>query len=267
MKLLITGSSGFIGSYLVKYYTEYGHLVYAPKRNELDLTNEDSVKNYLTSHTVDAVIHCALHGRERINLTEEADDIYAVNMSMFQNLLKHREHFKKFINLGTGYEYDPTRNIDNADEDDILYVEPTNPYGRVKNDISRAINDLPNFYTLRLFGIAHYSEGNRFFNRLLNDKSVTIPIDRRYDYFNLEDLPTVIDLVLNKQIKHNTLNCVYENKYTLSEQAKIFCDIKGLDYSKVIIESIGGNDYTGSNDRLKSYNLPLLGLELAMLRY
>ena len=266
MKLLITGGSGYVGSYLVKYYTEYGHHVLAPTSGELDLTDLTATERYMAAHPVDTVINCAFYGREMIH--DPDDNFYIINMAMFGNLLNQSRYYKKFVHLGSGYEYDNERNIDFADEDDIFYVEPKLPYASLKNTQAKHLAERDNCYNIRLFGLAHYSEpSNRFFQRLLNDDKVIINEDRKHDFFNLEDVPTVIDLVLNNQIKHKAINCVYENKYTLSQQAKIFCDIKGLDYNKVVVEGSSTRGYTGSNLRIKEYNLPLLGLELAFLGY
>jgi len=265
MKLLITGGSGYIGKYLVKYYTEYGYHVLAPSSSELDLTNLSATTNYMSANPVDTVINCAFYGREMIHNPD--DTFLRKNLHMFNNLLNQRT-YNKFIHLGSGYEYDNERNIDFADEDDILYVQPKLPYSSLKHSQAIDLLERDNCYNIRLFGLAHYSEpSNRFFQRLLNEEKVIISEDRKHDFFNLEDVPQVIDLVLNNKIRHKAINCVYENKYTLSEQAKLFCNIKGLNYNKVTVESSSGRNYTGSNLRLKEYNLPLLGLELAILRY
>jgi len=267
MKIIVTGSNGFIGSYLCKYYSEYGHQVIPLHRGVCDLEDQESTQQFFTANSCNVVIHTALYGRELVH----SDDIqiYDRNMAMFENLRRTHEmgKFQKLINLGTGMEYDPQRDIRYANEDDVSFVEPTLPYARVKNHISLAMDRYENFHTLRLFGIAHYTEGNRFFNRLLNENKFVIKQDREYDYFNLEDLPTVIDLILDNKIKHKSLNCVYEQKYKLSQLAKLFCDIKGLDPKKIeVVETINKN-YTGDNSNIASYNLPFLGLELAFLRY
>jgi nucleoside-diphosphate-sugar epimerase len=266
MKLLITGGSGYIGSYLAKYYREYGHHVLAPNSGELDLSDIAATESYMAAHPVDCIINAAFYGREMIHNPDE--NFYIKNFAMFGNLLNQNRYYKKFVHLGSGYEYDNERNIDYADEDDILYVEPKQPYASLKHKQSMHLLERDNCYNIRLFGLAHYTEpSNRFFKRLMNEDKLIISEDRKHDFFNLEDVPTVIDLVLNNQMRHKAINCVYETKYTLSQQAKIFCDIKGLDYSKIIVENTSNRGYTGSNLKIKEYNLPLLGLELAMLGY
>lgn len=266
MKLLITGGSGFIGSFLTKYYTEYGYHVLAPDSSELDLTDLAATERYMAEHPVDCVINAAFYGREMIHNPD--DNFYIINLAMFRNLLNQSQNYKKFIHLGSGYEYDNERNIDFADEDDVLYVKPKLPYAALKHEQAMQLLERDNCYNIRIFGLAHYTESrNRFFQKLLYEPVVTINEDRKYDFFNLEDLPSVTDLVLNNSIKHKAINCVYENKYTLSQQAQLFCDIKGLDFKKVKVENTSSKNYTGSNLVIKEYNLPLLGLELALLRY
>jgi nucleoside-diphosphate-sugar epimerase len=267
MKIAITGAGGLIGSYLSRYYPETGHHVTSATRQMLDLTDADSTRNFFSAQRYDVVIHTALHGRNRVRSTTDSQDIYEVNWQMWQNLADNRHRFHKLINIGSGMEYDPDRNIEYADEDDISYVEPVLPYAKVKNQIARAVLEMPDSYTLRLFGVLHYKDTDRFFGKLKANQGIVIEQDRKFDYFNLEDLPAVIDLVLENRIQHRQINCVYENKYMFSELAKMFCDIQGIDFTHVQVAEISHKNYTGSNTRLASYGLPQLGLELAMLRY
>lgn len=57
-KMLVTGASGFLGSRVVKYYNDKFEIC-APSHQEMDITDEVSVKRVMEDFRPDVVIHCA----------------------------------------------------------------------------------------------------------------------------------------------------------------------------------------------------------------
>ena len=57
-KILITGSSGFLGSRLAYYLKEKYELL-LPSHTELNVSREEAVRAYMEEHRPDVVIHCA----------------------------------------------------------------------------------------------------------------------------------------------------------------------------------------------------------------
>lgn len=57
-KILITGSSGFLGSRLAYFFRNRYDLL-LPTHNELNVSREEAVKTYLEEHRPEIVIHCA----------------------------------------------------------------------------------------------------------------------------------------------------------------------------------------------------------------
>lgn len=57
MRILITGSNGYLGKRLVKRYKE-SHEVYAAARSNLDFTDEDQIREVFESFRPDLAIHC-----------------------------------------------------------------------------------------------------------------------------------------------------------------------------------------------------------------
>jgi nucleoside-diphosphate-sugar epimerase len=260
--ILITGGRGFIGSYLANHYRDK-YTVLAPQRSRLDFTNSASVDSFFNTNKVDVVIHTALAGRNNINGVDHQQA--QQNMEMFLNVWRNRHKFKKLINMGTGNEFDTTTDILRATEDTLFDRVPMSSYGYSKNLIARICRETENFTNLRIFGMYHHTEKpERFFQKLhraTSEQPLSIWQDCYFDFFNLDDFPTVIDTVLNEQLPFNDMNVVYPEKYLFSELAEKFLEIHNHNADGVRIEAQGGNSFSGDSSRLDSLNLKFKGLE------
>lgn len=264
--ILITGGNGFIGSFLRRHYKEK-HVVFAPERSRLDFTNSDCVNQFFKTHDVDVVIHTALAGRNNLNGIDPRQS--EMNLSMFNNLWRNRHKFSQFINLGTGNEFDVSTDINNASEDRLFEHLPISSYGYAKNMIARICRTTQDFTNLRLFGVFHYTElPIRFFHRLYkNPAPFHIFQDHYFDFFNLEDLPVVINAVLDRQNNDKDINVVYPEKFLLSELASMFINVHDIDPSKLIVDEHVNVNFTGDSTRLQNLNLPLKGLTQGFTKY
>jgi nucleoside-diphosphate-sugar epimerase len=269
---MITGANGFIGSYLHSYFREQGHQVFACGRDKLDLLDKNNVNQFFqTSPYFDLVIHTALVGRENLYELKSSmnDQIIKDNLRMWDNLVANRHRYKRLVNLGSGNEFDTDMDITMADEKLIFEREPKYTYGWVKNFISRDLPQYENFYNLRLFGVFHYSESpKRFFKKiqLHSRQDFHIYEDRMFDFINLEDVPPMIEIIMNGQCKHYDINLVYKDKMTLGEMAVQFNAIT-MSNTNIIVDNTMGNNYTGDFTKFYSYNTPKLGMHLGWLRY
>ena len=270
MKILITGGTGFIGSFLVKNL-EKNHEVFSPNSTTLPLTRADILNKYLKKHTkdkkFDLVIHTAYRGSNPSD-PNKYNSIYPVhNIVILFNLLEHKKYYKKFINLGSGAEFDTHLPI--HDEVNDLYNSfPLEGYALGKNVIARVIDQTPNCYNLRIFGCFGLNEHpTRFILKnllsYLDSKPIEVYQDKFFDFFNIKDLLKVINYYI-EGIKENyplekTIDLVYPEKIKLSDIAGI---INNLSEKKVEIEikkSKLGNSYTGSKLGVP-YNIEFDGL-------
>ena len=103
MKILITGANGFIGSYLAEYYINAGHEVDATTRDSLNPLDCWAVKSYFDKNSVDIVVHTAVTGGSRTR-PDTIDDFHN-NITMFNNLSRHRHRYGAMINFGSGAEF------------------------------------------------------------------------------------------------------------------------------------------------------------------
>jgi nucleoside-diphosphate-sugar epimerase len=272
MRIMITGSNGFIGNFLSNHYREVGHQVFECNRDKLDLLDTNAVNAFMNgSIYFDLVIHTALVGRENLyDLKQSTNDkIITDNLKMWDNLVRNRHRFKRLIIFGSGNEFDTDMDITMADEKLIFEREPKHTYGFVKNQISKDLYQYENFYNLRLFGAFHYTESpKRFFKKIHTHSRQNYHIyeDRFFDFINIEDIIPMIDIIMNGECKHKDINIVYNEKLKLSEMANMFNAITMSD-TKIIIDNPNGNNYTGDFTKFYSYNTLKMGLPLGFLRY
>jgi GDP-L-fucose synthase len=258
-KILITGGNGFIGGYLRNSLSQH-HQVLAPGRSLLDLTNLHSVNSFFDNNQIDVVVHCALIGRNNIN---GVDDQLAIgNMNMFTNLYRNRHRFKRLINMGTGNEFDTIFNNNSVQETELFNRMPVSSYAYAKNMIARCIADTENMLNLRLFGVFGNKEvDTRFFKRLkLARDRFHIFQDVQFDFLWVEDLCTIVNHMIDGEWPWRDINCVYREKYMMSELANLFAQVNSIDSSIVAVDAVGNLNFTGHAGRLSSLNLPLQGM-------
>jgi UDP-glucose 4-epimerase len=263
MKILITGGNGFVASHL-KNFLGNKHTVYAPGKDQLDCLEPQEVNKFFDTHEVDVVIHTALTGREQ--LFDNSSRWIKEGLGMWYNIYNNRHRYKQLIQYGSAYELNLSRMHRDATLVDVLDSLPMTSYGSAKNFMARMSSETDDFYTLRIFGHFHHTESNyRFFKKLATSRKFILQEDKQFDYFNLEDTLAVTDFVINEKPIVRDVNLVYSEKLLLSEQVKLFCDIKNIEPEIEIVSS--GLDLTGDASVLRSFNLQLQGLEAGFRKY
>ncbi|WP_238883211.1 NAD(P)-dependent oxidoreductase [Clostridium sp. YIM B02551] len=141
-RVLITGASGFVGACLTESLVQEGQEVAIVTRNidnawrlrkvinnvkiyNLDLCDEDSVKNMINDYKPDKIFNLATYGGYYFQ--NDTKKILENNIMGTVNLVNAclKLDFKSFINIGSSSEYGTK--IDSMTENDIL--EPINVYG------------------------------------------------------------------------------------------------------------------------------------------
>lgn len=255
-KILITGSNGFIGKNLSEQLAnEYN--VYAPKREELDLLDQESVEKYLESNNFDVIIHSA--GQNTLGEAEIFESkLLDRNLKMFFNLERCKDQYEKMYYFGSGGEYDRENYIPEMSEEFFDTFIPKDPYGFSKYIMSKMINNSSNIYDLRLFGIFGKYEKweHRFISnsicKVINNISIKIRQNVNFDYLYIDDLCEIMRWFINNTPKHKQYNVCTGRKIDL-----ITISEKIMNYSKknlqIIVEKAGLNrEYTGNNSRLIS---------------
>lgn len=242
MKILITGKNGYIGRSLYSYlHSKYE--VTCIGRDDFNLTDSIATNNWFSGKYFDVVIHTAIVGGHRNKL--EDSSIIDQNIKLYYNLLNHQTNYNKFINLGSGAE-----------------LTHSTPYGLSKFIISQSINDKPNFYNLRIFGVFDENElDTRFIKsnikRYINKETIQIYENKLMDFIYMKDLVTLIEYYINNNNLPKTLDCIYSGmKLYLYNIAKI---INTLDTYEVPISV--GNDISGYVGQYHPLDVNFIGLK------
>jgi len=262
MKILILGSNGFIGKSLVKYLSPRYQIVSANREN-INLLNHDLVSEFLEKEQFDIIIGAAVSHTESNTLVDTRN-----NLGLFMPFYENSHRFGRFLNFGSGAEFDIENNIHNFDEKSLFQYLPNNSYGFASNIKSRLCYSKSNFYTFRIFNCFGCGEkSTRIFPRFIQTESIFRVInDRYFDYFSIQDLCYMVDYFISNNIDYKDINLTYEKKYKISEVLKMFKDYHNIK-TEIEIESISQNNYTGNCSRLNSMGLNLEGLLEGLKNY
>ncbi len=253
-KILITGGSGFIGKNLVEHLSKK-YEVYAPLHNELDLLEESSVDEFFKNNKFDIVIHAAVKGGSRKLLS--FPEMLKNNLKIFFNLLKNKDSYKKMIFIGSGAEYDKSREIKEAKEEDSEKNIPSEDYGFYKYLCSKYIEMSENIINLRVFGIfgKHEDYETRFVSNIICRVVFDLPVEMNqnalFDYVYADDLCRIIEYFIENEAKYKSYNIGGERHFELLEIAEMIKKISKKDF-KIEIKNHGMNkEYTCDNSRLR----------------
>jgi nucleoside-diphosphate-sugar epimerase len=252
-KILITGSSGFIGKNLAEYLTPRFALL-TPSHKDLDLLSQSNVHKFFLKNDIDTVIHCANLGGTRKTLANR--NVIEKNTRMFFNLAENRDHFTKLINLGSGAEYNKNRNLQRISETEFGKDIPLDEYGFSKYIISKYIEETENMYCLRLFGIFGKYEDYEFkfiSNAIVKNlfhMPITIRQNVNFSWIYVEDLLKILEHFLEHDPKYSTYNLTPSSSIDLLSITHLI-NSNSQFKSEIRVENDGLNlEYTGDNARL-----------------
>ena len=255
-KILITGSTGFIGSYLTKrLLNKYEVIVILRKKNKkiqkiiskknvIIYKNFIDLDNKLSPLKIDYVIHCATHyvkEHKVFDIKKLSNTNIAYGNILLENLKKL--NVKKFINFSTVWEdYNGKKNY------------PNNLYAFYKKCFSELIKYYSNknnvkFYNLMISDTFGHNDKRKKLINLLNHnykKNITTNIissNLRMNLLSVNDIFRAVKIILDKNIPPSSYTLIgnfYNIKniidsFNLKNKKKI--KVKYLS-KKIIIEKI-----------------------------
>lgn len=147
-KLLITGSSGFLGSRLALYYKDKYELL-LPTHSQLNVSREEAVMAYMEQFQPDIVLHCAALSNTWY-CEQHPDESHRVNVQGTVKIAKACKHIgAKLVFMSSDQVYNGTPVSGPLKEQDVF--QPVNIYGRHKLEAEqRALRNNPMSVALRL---------------------------------------------------------------------------------------------------------------------
>jgi UDP-glucose 4-epimerase len=261
MRLLITGGSGFIGRNLAEQLAST-YEVLAPSSAELDLLNEQAVREYLDAHKFDVIVHAATTRSNR--RLAAPPDMLDRNCRMFfnlvRNLVPNQQRFGKMIHFGSGAEYDRIQLPARVREDYFDTRVPRDAYGFSKYICAKYIERSDRIVNLRLFGVfgAYEDYTVRFISnaccRALKGLPIVLRQEILLDYLYVKDLVKITTWFIENNARQKAYNVCTARPVALTELARVIArvsaQVSGRNPSVSVMDEGVGPEYSADNSRM-----------------
>ena len=231
--ILLTGSTGFIGSELLKYLSTYNKVyITVRKKYKINSNNENITKIYFNSHKnlsykikklkIDTVVHCATHYVKN----HKFEDIKKLSESniLFGNIILENlkiMRVKKFVNFSTVWEnYDGKK--DNCYN---LYSAYKAGFGKIISFYKKENKNIKflNLVISDTFGLR--DKRKKLVNLLKTNykRNLVTKVISKNLYINLlnvKDIVSAIKLILKKNYKSDTYILKNKNNFKIYDIIK-----------------------------------------------
>lgn len=257
MRILITGGSGFIGRNLAEQLAAT-YEVSAPSSAQLDLLNENAVRDYLSTSRFDVIVHAATTRSNR--RLAAPPDMLDRNCRMFFNLVRSQGRFGKMIHFGSGAEYERFQLPARVKEDYFDTRVPRDPYGFSKYICAKYIERSDRIVNLRLFGVfgPHEDYTVRFISnaccRALKGLPIVLRQDIVFDYLYIKDLVKITRWFIENNPRHKAYNVSTGRPMALTKLARIVArvsaQVSGRNPDISVMTEGMGPEYSADNSRM-----------------
>ena len=230
MKILITGANGMLAKEIKDRFSEKNELILTDVA-ELDITNEEMVKNFVKKEKPECIINCAAF--TAVDKAETAGEIVEkINANGPENLAKAaKENDAVLVHVSTDYVFGGDLDIEkDYKEDDPK--SPVTAYGITKLHGEEQIQENTDKYyifrTAWLYGIG----GNNFVKTMLKlgkDKDeLNVVADQHGSPTYAKDLAEFIYQAVTKKIPYGIYNSTNEGYTTWYDFTKAIFEYAGI---------------------------------------
>ena len=139
LNILVTGSNGQLGSEIRELSMDYKNNYFFTDKDELDITNEEAIKNFIEENNIDTIINCAAY--TAVDKAEEdkanADKVNHLAVKYLAQVSKEKNI--RLVHISTDYVFDGTNHKPYIETDG---THPNGVYGHSKLDGERALLEI-----------------------------------------------------------------------------------------------------------------------------
>ena len=162
--ILVTGSTGQLGSDVVNELLKRGYSTLSPNRSEFNLCSEDSIRNYILNSNCEAIVHCAAY--TQVDKAEDEKDLcIKINTTATKHIVKCAKILDiPMIYISTDYVFDGTKDGEYTENDE---TNPINIYGESKLAGEKYVQEiLDKYYIVRTSWVFNIN-GKNFIETML----------------------------------------------------------------------------------------------------
>ncbi len=231
--ILLTGSTGFIGSELLKYLSIYNKVyITVRKKYKINSNNKNIIKIYFNSHKnlsykikkikIDTVVHCATHYVKNHNF-EDIKELSESNILFGNIILENLKimRVKKFVNFSTVWEnYDGKK--DNCYN---LYSAYKAGFGKIISFYKKENKNIKflNLVISDTFGLRDKRKKLVNLLKINFKRNIVTKVISKNLYINLlnvKDIVRAIKLILKKNYKSDTYILKNKNYFKIYDIIK-----------------------------------------------
>ena len=265
--ILITGSTGFCGSYLRKYFEDKRDKfqIYTTSRKKESNSNYiqhdlfDTIPIHLFPKKIDCIIHCAANLEQHTSDFSIINDNLKTSFNICQYAIEAKCQY--FINFSSIMVYAKTKNDLPISEDYQTF--PNTVYGLskllVENMVNVMLSNFMNVTNLRIGNVIFRNIPKRYFlsrfkELFLKGNPITLinPDKTKFCFIDLQDIAKICELLINTK-NTGTFNIVSDEcpslRQTTQEMKKYF------NSSSVITEIVKTSEEfpsTFTNEKIKT---------------
>ena len=237
-KILITGSQGQLGRAMNDFYADKADVqLFNTDVGELDITNENEVREKICSVNPDIIINCAAH--TQVDACESDEErAYAINALGPRNLcLAANETDAIIVHISSDYVYDGEKKYPYTEGDEY---NPQSVYGKTKLAGEEFVRTIANkYFVIRTAWL--YGEGKNFINTMLRlaenkTKQIKVVADQYGTPTSAEEVVKVIDLLCNSE-QYGTYHATCEGNCNWYEFAKKIFELCGEDVEVIPVST------------------------------